>query len=244
MRNMRTACRRPATVLEPTMKAVLGSAARDEPIRHETHTIETYETVIDENGEWDVNEPDSRPTSWQPVDLTDAVNGVDVPKPDILKRTDDVPLVYSGRVHWLQGESESLKSWIAQLGAAQVLDDGGSVLWIDFEDDDRGVTARLLALGIKGDVILGNRFDYVRPDEPLQGGHDTYTPASIDFEKLLETPWDLVIIDGVTEAMTVEGMSLIDNTDVARWMRLLPKRISATGAAVVVIDHLTKSRET
>jgi len=45
--------------------------------------------------------------------------------------------------------------------------------------------------------------------------------------------------------MTLEGLALIDNADVARWMRLIPKRIaSVSGAAVAVIDHLTKSRET
>ena len=39
-------------------------------------------------------------------------------------------------------------------------------------------------------------------------------------------------------------MSLLDNSDIAQWQRLLPKRIAdETGAAVVAIDHVTKSKE-
>jgi hypothetical protein len=43
--------------------------------------------------------------------------------------------------------------------------------------------------------------------------------------------------------MTTEGLALGDNTDVAAWMRLLPKRFAAAGAAVVVIDHVVKNRD-
>jgi hypothetical protein len=43
--------------------------------------------------------------------------------------------------------------------------------------------------------------------------------------------------------MTTEGLALGDNTDVAAWMRPLPKRFAAAGAAVVVIDHVVKNRD-
>ena len=85
-------------------------------------------------------------SSWRPVDLTDALAGVDIPAPTMLARTDGIRLVYAGRTHVFAGESESCKSWAAQIGCSQVMGEGGDVLWIDFEDDERGVVARLLAL--------------------------------------------------------------------------------------------------
>ena len=51
----------------------------------------------------------------------------------------------------------------------------------------------------------------------------------------------LAVIDGVTDALGIFGCSTIDNDDVAGWIRAVPKQIAArTGAAVVLIDHVTK----
>jgi hypothetical protein len=43
--------------------------------------------------------------------------------------------------------------------------------------------------------------------------------------------------------MATEGLSINDNDDTAKWMRRLPKRVAKYGAAVVVIDHVTKSKD-
>ncbi len=192
---------------------------------------------------------DHTPSSWQPVDLTQAVAGGEVPAPSVLKRTDDVPLLYQERVHWIQGESESLKSWLAQLAVAQLLlaSEFYAVLYVDFEDDENGVISRLRALGVPTEALLDpKRFQYIRPDEPLYDKYGTALPGAVDLGFLLDDyPWiDLAVIDGVTEAMTVEGLNLIDNADIARWMRRLPRLLADCGAAVVCIDHLTKNRET
>jgi hypothetical protein len=184
------------------------------------------------------HEDDFGPSSWAQVDLTDALAGKDLPAPELLCRTDGHHLLYRGRVHWFQGESESCKSWLALLAAAQTLDAGGRVLWIDFEDDDRGVVSRLKALGVPDDTIR-DRFDYRRPQEPVNCAQ-----AEAEIASLLAHEYDLAVIDGVTEAFTVEGLSMLDNGDIAKWLRLLPKRIAAqTGAAVVCIDHLPKDRD-
>ena len=55
----------------------------------------------------------------------------------------------------------------------------------------------------------------------------------------------LAVIDGVTDALGIFGCSTIDNDDVAGWIRTVPKQIAArTGAAVVLIDHVTKDTST
>jgi hypothetical protein len=181
------------------------------------------------------------PSTWAPVDLSDAWAGVDVPGPEIFARTDGVFLLYRGRTHAFQGESESCKSWAAQIAAVEVLAAGGRVLYIDFEDDGPGVVSRLRSLG----AAATDRFVYLHPEEPVEDGKGRITAGGIDFSTVLRgAPYDLVIVDGVTEAMTTEGLDLLSNADIAVWNRRLPKRLAATGAAVVCIDHVTKNSET
>jgi hypothetical protein len=187
--------------------------------------------------------PPRESTTWQPVDLTDALNGVDVPPPTILARTDSVCLLYPGRTHGFAGESETCKSWVAQIASAQVIQAGGDVLWIDFEDDDRGVVSRLLAMMVDRTVISAH-FVYVRPEEPLRNKAGAWTAGGVDFDVVLASrPWALIVIDGVTEAMVTEGLDLNSNSDIATWSRLLPKRCANTGAAVAMLDHVPKSTD-
>jgi hypothetical protein len=179
-------------------------------------------------------------STWRLVDLSDALTGTDIDPPTMWKRTDGRHLIYAGRVHWFQGESESCKSWAAQVIAADCLKACEHVLYIDFEDDDRGVVARFRALGVTVDQIAAF-LHYLRPDEALHDRQGRVTPGGLDLGDVLESgPFQLAIVDGVTEAMTIEGLELISNADVARWIRMLPKRIAALGAAVIVIDHVTK----
>ena len=114
---------------------------------------------------------------------------------------------------------------------------------VDFEDSEHGVVARLLALGLSAKQIL-DHLTYLRPDEPLYTSKGVMTVGGGDLEKILQArTYTLAIVDGVTEAMTVEGLELVSNADVATWMRRVSKRIARTGAAVVVLDHLAKDKQ-
>jgi hypothetical protein len=193
-------------------------------------------------GRYETPDEETEPTSWVPVDLVGALDATDVEPPRFLKRSDGLCLLYPGRVHAFQGESESLKSWAAVLACRQVFEAGGNVLYVDFEDDARGVVSRLLALGVGREQIL-EHFIYIRPDEPLRTRHEEGTAGGEDLKRVLDArSFALAVVDGVTEAMTTEGLDLISNTDVATWMRRLPRRLARTGAAVAVIDHLPKDR--
>jgi hypothetical protein len=181
-------------------------------------------------------EPEPAATSWAPVELAAILNGTQSdPPPSILTRTDGRALLYAGRVHAVFGEPEACKGWVALAATAEALDAGDRVLYVDFEDTAASVAGRLVALGVPADAIR-ERFVYVRPDEPLA---DTGR-ADLDAAAAGVT---LAVLDGITEALTLHGLDLSSNGDVAAWLDLLPRPLARGGAAVLTIDHVVKDRE-
>lgn len=188
----------------------------------------------------DVTErPEDRPT-WEPIDLTSVLNGTHrAPQPTYMEREDGVCLGYPALVHALNGESESMKSMVAQAESARSVNEGIDVLYIDCESDQGAVINRLLMLGARPEQIR-DYFHYVRP-QMHPGGTEQERLA---FHGLLQRAYGLAIIDGITEAFAIFGVKSIDNDEVTRWGREIPRRIADhTGAAVFLIDHVTKSEE-
>jgi hypothetical protein len=183
-------------------------------------------------------------STWQVLDLAAALSGDGVDAPSLLERDDGRCLLYPGRIHWFSGEPESCKSWCAQLAVARVLHGDGSVLYLDYEDDENGIVERLRSLSVDDQTIAdAARFAYLRPEEPVADKHGNKTDAARDYGDRLATKPALVVVDGVTEAMTTEGLNLIDNADVARFMRRICRPAAAVGAAVIAVDHVTKSND-
>lgn len=106
-------------------------------------------------------------TSWAPLNLTAVLRGEQTTEPPILlERTDGVRLVYPGRVHAFNAESESGKTWVALHLAAECITARRTVVYFDFEDNAPSIVGRLRALGVPP-VLIGEHFLYVAPDEPL-----------------------------------------------------------------------------
>jgi hypothetical protein len=98
------------------------------------------------------------------------------------------------------------------------------------------LVSRLLDLCVPRETIA-TQFHYVRPCEPLtEFGWRDLAPV------LANNP-TIIIIDGITEAMVMHSLELNDNSDVAMFLDRLPRRLVALGAAVVMLDHVVKSRE-
>lgn len=178
-------------------------------------------------------------SSWKPADIEAHLSGsVIVPVPGILVRDDLVGLLYSGRVHSFYGESESGKSWVAQYTVAELLKQGQKACYIDFEADVGDIISRLQLLGVPN-ASIASGLTYIKPES---------RPREDDpfWQWLLgRTDFQLVVIDGVTESLTIWGGETKDNDSITAWMRHFPKRIaSRTGAAVVTIDHVNKSTDT
>jgi len=182
---------------------------------------------------------EGKESSWKPIPLKDYFDGLfATPVATILKRNDGHGLIYTGRVHSIYGESESGKSWVAQIASAEMLKDDKKVIYIDFESDAIDIVNRLKSLGVSRANLL-QYFTYIRPDGPREAD-DPYWQAILEPQSA-----ELIIIDGVTESLTMWGGETKDNDAITRWMRIFPRTIAtASGAAVVLIDHITKNAET
>jgi Bifunctional DNA primase/polymerase, N-terminal/AAA domain len=174
--------------------------------------------------------------SWCPIDLTDLIKGVREPLlPSLFERSDGQCLLYPGLVHSFHGESESGKSLIIQIECVRLINRGQKVLYLDFESDVGSVVDRLLDFGADP-VAVADHFHYIQPE----ARPDSATERRA-WEDMLSNSYALAVIDGVTDALGIFGCSTIDNDDVAGWIRTVPKQIAArTGAAVVLVDHVTK----
>ena len=178
----------------------------------------------------------TRPTSWAPQDITPALSGHELdPPPVLMPRSDGNNLVYAAAIHTLSGEPGCGKTWIALHAAACALAAGHDVIYIDFEDRASRVVARLLALGAKPDAIA-ERFHYIRPNHPIDSAVKQQLERTI-------TNSALAVIDGVTEAMTLHGLDLAANIDVATFYALLPRWIADLGPAALLIDHVVKDSD-
>lgn len=176
-------------------------------------------------------------SQWAPLDLTQVLNGQEVdPPPALLARTDGNCLLYAGAIHTISGEPGSGKTWVTLAAAHQELRKGNTVTMVDFEDRASRVVGRLLRLGTTLDEIQ-NQFRYIRPHTALDPGTDRTA-----LEHAVHGT-SLVILDGVTEAMTLHGLDLNANSDVATFYALLPRWIADHGPAVVMIDHVVKDGE-
>jgi hypothetical protein len=117
-----------------------------------------------------------------------------------------------------------------------VLRAGGTAVYVDFESDAHTVIPRLLAMSVPAAAIR-ERLAYIRPSASGWGD-----PA---FVELLTRSRDLAVIDGVTESMALMGVERsTDNDQITKWSRAFPRALATrSGAAVVLVDHVTKSED-
>lgn len=179
-------------------------------------------------------------TSWWPRALATALGNTDPePPPTHLTRTDGHSAFYTGRVNGIIGPSESGKTWVALHAAHQSIEAGQNVTYIDFEDSERGIVGRLLALGADPD-LLQTHLAYIGPDEPFH----PLLPTGIDLHEHLEQHAPtLVILDGVNAAMTLQGWDLNSNKDATAFAQQILKPLATEHTAVVYIDHTPKDTE-
>jgi hypothetical protein len=178
-------------------------------------------------------------TTWEEVPLGPILAGdVRAPEPSMFRRTDGAALLYAGRTHAFLGEFESGKTWAALAATVETIRTGAHVLYVDFEDDENTFVLRLRQLGV-ADPDISHRAHYVRPDRPLTSDGAAAALASVGDRHRPA----LVVLDGVTEAYALHDLNPNRMDDVARFLDLMPRRWDRTGAAVVMVDHVVKSKD-
>jgi hypothetical protein len=174
-------------------------------------------------------------SSWYPRPL-DLTGETEEPAPEFLARNDGHRLFYKGKINALLGESESGKTWVALHAVAQALQVALKVIYIDFEDSGKGILSRLRALGLEDEKFVN--LTYANPDQNLT------LDERIDLvDALMEIKPELIVVDGVNAAMTLLNLDLTSNRDATFFSQQLLKPLALSGAGVITIDHVTKSKE-
>jgi hypothetical protein len=175
-------------------------------------------------------------------------------RPTVGQRTDGSGLFYRGKTHTVIGETEAGKDWLAQIVARDEMTAGKHVLYLDFEDDEDTAIDRLLTLGVDPDVGDA-RFTHQRLRRPIGDAlvteddsiweavvidGDLRMPKLHDYDDDLS----LIVVAGVTQAMELEGLNPISNSDIATYHRTVLEPLTGLHgdwpAAVVALDHVTK----
>lgn len=162
--------------------------------------------------------------SWEP------------PTPSILHRSDGQALIYPGKVHSLSGEPGAAKTWVALHAVAEVLAGGGRAALIDHEDRLDTAVRRLAGMGVAAEIII-ERFAYVTPTFAVKGGG---LPVNVIDAA---AACDLVVIDSLGEALAHTGLNQNDDGEVANYLQRVARRCADGGAAVLLLDHVTKDSE-
>ena len=162
--------------------------------------------------------------------------------PTILDRDDGQPLLYRQRLNLVFGAQWAGKSWLALIATAQELMVGCDVVYLDYEGDEADALERLIQLGVPQQAILRHLY-YFHADEPFDEMEEGLE-RQLTWEYERAGVWKsasptLVVVDGVTAALSLDGLDPNVGTDVVSFHRALSGSwLSRTGAAILLVDHV------
>ena len=147
----------------------------------------------------------------------------------------DTHLFYAGMMHSVFGPASAGKSLLLARLAADELVKGSSVMWLDAEvrSARHPMGQRLHAMGYDGNI--GDRLWFALINRPMsQDNRDMFT-TTIKNEGI-----NLVIVDSLGELIGMNGGDPNRDPDIVKAMRFF-EPLAAAGAAVVFVDHPSKS---
>lgn len=176
---------------------------------------------------------DEEIADWLDVsDVEDALQEDDAP-PEMLVED----CLQRGVLHWVQGEPEDGKSWVALWWIAQLLrsDKKATALLMDGEMGRRQVGARLRALGFS-------------PEEARRVQHvnlSVLPPEAFDpFARWTAARrFTVAIWDPIAHHLAGAGYDENSNRDVQEWIARVVNPQLQVGTTVVGVDHVVKSGE-
>jgi hypothetical protein len=156
-------------------------------------------------------------------------------RPEYFRRSDGEPILYAGALHALNGEPGGGKSWLSLAAVAQVIAQGQGAIFFDFESTPGRVADRLRALGADPQTV-STLLRYIQPDGP-------FGIATLDeLRGLVAGGCGLVVVDSVSESMARAGLDENVAAEVIGWVEATVRPLARDGAAVLLVDHVTKSQ--
>jgi hypothetical protein len=144
----------------------------------------------------------------------------------------DYALFYPGAVNEIHGRSEAMKTWVALTVLAEALKAGEYGLFVDFEDGPESIVDRLQAMGLTDEEL--DHMLYVYADGVLQNADKLQV-----LNEMTQDQPSIAIINGVIEAVSVQGWSTNDNQAYTMWARLYARPLADKGCCVILVDHTT-----
>lgn len=155
-------------------------------------------------------------------------NPVPPPPPTYGAFGGELPLFYADGVHWLQGESESGKTWVGLTLVVELLGTGGYVIMVDHEDTRGNIVRKLRALGMTREQY--ERLVYVSGQDVTHAQLRTHLETT-------DRDYQLLLVDGVTSALSAAGASGRDEQETTRWVDQVPRK----ARMAICIDHVVKA---
>ncbi len=143
-------------------------------------------------------------------------------------------LLYPGRLNEIHAEPSVGKTNVALAIAAEVLTDGGVVVFVDPEDNPAAITARLAGMGAP-EAAMRSRFRYLHDPDRVQVQRAQRWAAR-------QSP-ALVIVDGVADLISSSGRSERDESDILAFFREYLRPFAGSGAACLISDHVAKDSD-
>jgi archaellum biogenesis ATPase FlaH len=142
-------------------------------------------------------------------------------------------IVIDGSLHWLYGDSESGKTWLALWLVKRRIEAGQRALYLDQENGPEVIGERLEILGCNPETIDRYLGYYEEPDLQLD-------PKSVKriLERIKEINPALTVFDSTRGFLTAAGLEESSNDDLDKLYALLLKPIRSAKRTAVVLDHI------
>lgn len=141
------------------------------------------------------------------------------------------PLIYKVGVTTFAGPAGHGKTWAALKIVADLISGGFVVVYLDHDANGHAIDERLFSLGATRKDVDTNLI-YI-PDPRI---------SPEEYRRLLDNlKPDLVIIDNVTRALTVAGVSAKDPNGVDGWLSDYAAPVMGRGSAALLLDHTPAS---
>jgi 5S rRNA maturation endonuclease (ribonuclease M5) len=182
--------------------------------------------------------PDDAPDPGRWLDLDQYLDGTYTPPDPTVgaNRDDYIRMLYPGRWHTVIGLMTAGKTSFALWHVKAVLEDGGHVVYVHFEEPDPGgIIHRLMGLGVDKEVIR-KRFHW--PEDPASRWEAGEMAREV--ARLEDTPV-LAVLDGINAACGTQGWAVKEPESVGAYRNLFVFPLTSLGTAVLSLGHPPKA---